>query len=317
MQEDVDAASDGEVNTELLQLYIKAALREKERFVRSGRSGLEWEQENSDIRNRLINMLKRSKVYNVEETLAYFPDDGFFSEKSIIFMRQKYHKRALLMLIEDLNHYGKAVSYADEVWDDWVGGTWLEHIGDTNLQEEGNSYEDEIDERDIYGFLLEILRNNFTKQEIHVLDTKEWMINLLNERFERIDPTIAFSLIDSSIKLDRIRPFLNGIVLMSSELQKNSSMTKGLCRFQNLNTRNNYMTLCKTRVVVSSEMSCFHCKRRLGNSAFTVSVDGSLMHFGCSRDSGKTRDFKMDPESREFDSALLPNEMPQWKTTTL
>lgn len=299
----MNASNDGEMNVELLQLYIKAALLEKERFIKLGRKDLEWESERSDVRSRLVRMLKRSKAYVSEEILDYFPTDGLYYEKSVIFMREKYHRRALKMLVEDMRHFSTAVSYADEVWNVSIGGTWLEHIGDMRPLEESNAYDDEFDERDIYMMLLEILQESESSE----LNTKESTISLLNKRFDRIDPTIAFSFVDSSIELEKIRPFLHGVLLTSGEFQRNSAITKGLSRFQNLNTRNKLIALCKTRVVVSSDMSCYHCKRRLGTSAFTVTTDGLMMHFGCYKDS---RSGATERElNHEYDDSLLPDEI--------
>ena len=95
---------------------------------------------------------------------------------------------------------------------------------------------------------------------------------------------MALSFVSESTSLADIRPFFEGALLTTSEVQRTLSITKNLNRSQNLSTRNKHNELCRTRVCVSAETSCELCNRRIGTSAFTVSVDGSMSHFGCFRE---------------------------------
>ena len=299
-------ASGGDVlNVELLELYIKAALQEKQNNAKSGVPHLEWERGTSEIRSRLATLVGRcSSCVGVEAALEYFPAGALLKEKCELYRILKHHKRALGTLVWGLCDTGQAMAYADRVWETCVGGTWIDQLKDDDDRvEKGDTYGDEVidDDRDIYMVLLEVLHDG--KEAADGLDSEEGerataprdegagcvdaiaaITQLLNVRCERLDPLIAMSFIDEDRQLSSIERFLTGALLVSSEAHRNLSITKNLCRSQNLSVRNQHMTLCKTRVAVSTERLCSICNRRIGTSAFTVSTDGSLAHFGCHRD---------------------------------
>ena len=52
-----DVNSSAGLNVELFDLYIKAALQERDRLVKEGLDVLEWERDTSDVRDRLTALL--------------------------------------------------------------------------------------------------------------------------------------------------------------------------------------------------------------------------------------------------------------------
>lgn len=280
----MDASGGDGLNVELLELYIKAALQEREG---AGVPHLEWERGGSEIRSRLAALVGRctSRV-GAEAALECFPAGALLRERCAVYRVLRYHKRALETLARELGEAAEAMAYADRVWEGGVGGTWIDQLNDDDGDEDGtageaDAYGDEVvDDRDVYVVLLEVLDDAGEAAATS---------RLLNARCERLDPLAALSFVPAGERLGAIERFLAGALLMSSEAHRNLSITKNLCRSQNLTVRNRHMQLCKTRVAVSPESVCAVCGRRVGTSAFTVSTDGSLAHFGCHRDRAGAR----------------------------
>ena len=186
-----DVSSSAGFNAELLDLYIKAALQERDRLMKQGVVNLlQWERDTSDVRDRLIAHLKNPAAYSADEVLQQFPEDALFKERSVIYRGLRNHKRALQLLVLRLGDVDRAIRYADDVWRTSVGGKWIgmDHrsirgrdtktstIETTDMYAEGN-------DRDIYVLLLELMRGSARSSSSALADPVGSVVKVLNARY--------------------------------------------------------------------------------------------------------------------------------------
>eukprot|EP00249_Psilotum_nudum_P022700 c28613_g1_i1 orf=68-3187(+) len=109
-------------------------------------------------------------------------------------------------------------------------------------------------------------------------------LNLLRNRWDRIDNAQALRLLPSDTRLQLLLPFLEPLLRKSSEARRNLSVIRNLLRSENLQVRDE-LQKCRSRVVrVTSERTCSICHKRIGSSVFAVYPNGTLVHFVCYRD---------------------------------
>ncbi|KAL8168245.1 hypothetical protein V2J09_009744 [Rumex salicifolius] len=111
-------------------------------------------------------------------------------------------------------------------------------------------------------------------------------LNLLSQRWERINGAQALRLLPKETKLKNLLPFLGPLLRKSSEAYRNFAVIKRLRQSENLQVKDELYTKRKEVVKVTGDSMCSLCNKKIGTSVFAVYPNGStLVHFVCFRDS--------------------------------
>ncbi|KAI6695399.1 hypothetical protein NL676_023109 [Syzygium grande] len=112
------------------------------------------------------------------------------------------------------------------------------------------------------------------------------VLDLLSQRWDRINGAQALRLLPRETKLQNLLPFLGPLVRKSSEAYRNYSVIKSLRQSENLQVKDELYTQRKAVVKITGESMCSLCNKKIGTSVFAVYPNGkTLVHFVCFRDS--------------------------------
>ncbi|KAG6600618.1 Vam6/Vps39-like protein [Cucurbita argyrosperma subsp. argyrosperma] len=111
-------------------------------------------------------------------------------------------------------------------------------------------------------------------------------LDLLSQRWDRINGAQALKLLPKETKLQNLLQFLGPLLRKSSEAYRNSSVIKSLRQSENLQVRDDLYKQRKPEIKVTSNSVCSLCNKKIGTSVFAVYPTGiTLVHFVCFRDS--------------------------------
>ncbi|XP_013598746.1 PREDICTED: vam6/Vps39-like protein [Brassica oleracea var. oleracea] len=112
------------------------------------------------------------------------------------------------------------------------------------------------------------------------------VLDLLSQRWERINGAQALKLLPRETKLQNLLPFLAPLLRNSSEAHRNYSVIKSLRQSENLQVKEELYKHRKGVVQVTSDSMCSLCNKKIGASVFAVYPNGkTLVHFVCFKDS--------------------------------
>ncbi|GAB4846823.1 Vam6/Vps39-like protein, variant 2 [Ancistrocladus abbreviatus] len=112
-------------------------------------------------------------------------------------------------------------------------------------------------------------------------------LDLLSQRWERINGAQALKLLPKETKLKNLIPFLGPLLRKSSEAYRNFSVIKRLRQSENLHqVKDELYNQRKAVVKITGDSTCSLCHKKIGTSVFAVYPNGkTLVHFVCFRDS--------------------------------
>ncbi|XP_010916252.1 vacuolar sorting protein 39 [Elaeis guineensis] len=111
-------------------------------------------------------------------------------------------------------------------------------------------------------------------------------LDLLSQRWDRINGAQALRLLPRETKLQSLLPFLEPLLKKSSEGRRNYSVVKSLRYSENLQVKQDLYKYRQTAVKIDGDSTCSLCRKRIGSSVFAVYPNGkTLVHFVCFRDS--------------------------------
>lgn len=111
-------------------------------------------------------------------------------------------------------------------------------------------------------------------------------LDLLSQRWERVNGAQALKLLPRETKLKDLLSFLGPLLRKSSEAHRNFSVIKRLRESENLQVKNELFNKRKDVVKVTGDSMCSLCNKKIGTSVFAVYPNGTtLVHFVCFRDS--------------------------------
>lgn len=111
-------------------------------------------------------------------------------------------------------------------------------------------------------------------------------LDLLSQRWDRINGAQALRLLPRETKLQSLLPFLEPLLKKSSEGRRNYAVVKSLRYSENLQVKQELYKYRQTAVKIDGDSTCSLCRKRIGGSVFAVYPNGkTLVHFVCFRDS--------------------------------
>ncbi|GMH24031.1 hypothetical protein Nepgr_025874 [Nepenthes gracilis] len=124
-------------------------------------------------------------------------------------------------------------------------------------------------------------------------------LDLLSQRWERINGAQALKLLPKETKLKNLLPFLGPLLRKSSEAYRNFSVIKRLRQSENLQVKDELFDQRKAVVKITGDSICSLCNKKIGTSVFAVYPNGkTLVHFVCFRDSQSMKAVRGPPLKR-------------------
>lgn len=220
-----------------------------------------------NVRDKLIDFLKKYNFLNAETVLKNFPEKDLFEERAIILGKLKRHEKVLAINVQILGDIPKAVTYCVEV------------------------YENDPDAaKTIFIQLIEILLKPPTVSpyigvELHprcLEPNVEAVLELLEQHATKLNPHSVLQILPNTIPIIRLQPFLETALHHSLELRRNNQVLKGLLYASNLQLQEQRMHIESRNVLVSEFSVCPVCSKKFTNqSAFVRHPDGTIVHYSC------------------------------------
>nr|CAD1843860.1 unnamed protein product [Ananas comosus var. bracteatus] len=133
-------------------------------------------------------------------------------------------------------------------------------------------------------------------------------LELLSQRWDRINGAQALKLLPRETKLQNLLSFLEPLLKKSSEHRRNYAVIKNLIFRAHLQVKEDLSKSRQTVVKIDGESTCSLCRKRIGNSAFAVYPNGkTLVHFVCFRDSQRIKAVRGAPQSSACSLLLTRN----------
>lgn len=111
-------------------------------------------------------------------------------------------------------------------------------------------------------------------------------LELLRQRWDKINGAQAIKLLPRDTKLQNLRTFLEPLLRKSSEGSRNCSVVKSLRYSENLQVKEELYKHRRKMVKIDGDSTCALCHKRIGTSVFAVYPNGkTIVHFVCFRDS--------------------------------
>ncbi|XP_076463553.1 vam6/Vps39-like protein [Babylonia areolata] len=228
--------------------------------------GREEEGELREKRDMLVHFLHTSQHYVPERLLTRFPLDGFHEERAILLGRLGRHEQALAI--------------------------YVHRLGDSKLAEEycETHYDAEKEEnRDVYLYLLKMYLQTPDMSLLglapgEVISTKtnsSAALKLLEDHAHKIDVPKALELLPSTTVVRDLLTFLENVMEHSASQRRHNQMKRSLTHAENLKVTEERIQYQKIRVDVTEDTFCPNCKKRIGESAFYYSPNGTLYHYSC------------------------------------
>ncbi|XP_071701680.1 vacuolar sorting protein 39-like [Rutidosis leptorrhynchoides] len=112
------------------------------------------------------------------------------------------------------------------------------------------------------------------------------VLNVLSQRWDRVNGSQALKLLPKETKLQNLLPFLGPLLKKTSEAHRNFSVIKSLRECGNLQAKDELYSQRKAYVKITGDSMCSLCNKKIGTSVFAVYPNGNtIVHFVCFRDS--------------------------------
>eukprot|EP00898_Chlorokybus_atmophyticus_P001819 jgi/Chlat1/2638/Chrsp178S02479 len=253
-------------HNELAELYLEEVLKEQKQKSGTGAS-------QSATRERLLSFLQKSRHYIPERMLTKFPADTLYEERCLLLEKIRQHSQALDIYARKLNKPKLAQEYCLRVYNDSTV-----------------SEEEDPDKKQVFLLLLKAYlgvssgQSSTKRAPVGNSPMLDEAFALLQSQHDKIDATMALSLLPANITLQVLLPFIESVLKEGSERHRFCTVVRSLRRSENLQVREALIKCRRRSVTVQPDKTCIVCFKRIGTSVFAVQPDGSLVHFVCYRD---------------------------------
>lgn len=258
------------------------------------------------LRKKLIKFLETSNEYNPREMIKLFRKGELrkgelLEEQCMILSRIPKHDQALQIYAYQLKNWKGAEKYCDMIYNqylDAVGGEELSGEMPTGLPlnnvVDGFSPLDENlasevkAARNVYLTLLEVYLNPGKGTNALLRPA----LDLLEKKYNRIDPVQVVALLPSSTRLYLCKPYLEAVLAKQAAVKKSNQIIHHLLKKEQLQLETAKRTLERTYIEISDDRRCSQCHMRIGKSAFALYRSGTVVHYVCIEDK------RIDPVTR-------------------
>jgi len=247
------------------------------------------------LRKKLIDFLDTSNGYNPNKMIKLFPRGELLEEQCRILSRVPKHDQALQIYAYQLKNWKEAEKYCDKIYNQYLDAVGGEDLSDEmptgdplNYVVDGFSPLDENlankvkAARNVYVTLLEVYLNPPGKAGTNALLGPA--LELLQKRYNRIDPVQVVALLPSATRLYLCLPYFNAVLAKQAAVKKRNQVIHHLLKKEQLQLETAKRTLERTFVEISDDRRCSQCRMRIGKSAFALYRSGTVVHYVCIED---------------------------------
>lgn len=215
------------------------------------------------LKEKLLKFLSDTNEYDIQKALSQFDVDS--EERAILLGKLGKHEDALKIYVYKLNNTQKAEEYCKQVY--------------KNQSKYPNS-------SNIYFYLLNMYlkSDNYEQRNVN-------SIKLLNEYSNEIASSnsgvvnLTLDMLPDDINLSNIQQFINIMLIQSNKLKHSCQLMKNLLFSLNLQINDLKLVQQSTKFVLNEEKCCYKCNKRIGKSAIVRYPNGTIIHYGCCKDS--------------------------------
>lgn len=221
----------------------------------------------ANIREKLVDFLKKSNNFTPETVLKNFPYNDLFEERAIILGKLGKHEKVLAIHIQILGDIDKATSYCEDVYDPSNEAT-------------GNVFVILINT-----LLIPPITPPYSNVPLHpscLQPNIDAVLELLERHATKLNPHAVLQILPDHIPLIRLRSFLETALHHSLERRRNNQILKGLLYAENLQIQEQRMHLESKSVAITEFSICPVCAKKFTNqSAFVRYPNGKIVHYSC------------------------------------
>ncbi|KAJ3101038.1 hypothetical protein HDU97_001681 [Phlyctochytrium planicorne] len=206
----------------------------------------------SSVREKLSKFLNSSKHYRAERILPLFPEDALYQERALLLGRLGKHSEALSIYIKVLGDLDAAERYCVH-------------------QDELNPIQSSTE--NVFTILLDILLSESQESEN--------IFSFLLRHATKIDLAHAFNAFPGTFKLSDVLGFSKRSLQSLLWQKSTSKIVENITKADHLEVKSLRQTILSQRVTITDDRMCPRCLRRVGNSVFAVSPNGTIMHVFC------------------------------------
>jgi len=231
----------------------------------------------TELRKKLNDFLLSSEHYSAERLLSSIPtDDDFFEERALLLGRLGKHEKAVAIYVHVLKDTSKALRYCRMTYDAQMTGY-----------------------QDVYFHLLRMyLRpppsgtsvsgvgrppgDDVSSSTTNLSETfRAEALKLLRENPSRLNPVKVLNILPVDISLADIVQFLEAALICSSSSRWSGLVLKGLLYTKRLQVEEQRMYCYRNSFIITDDMTCPVCRKKIGNSAFSRIPPNEVVHLCC------------------------------------
>ncbi|KAJ3451221.1 cnh domain containing [Anaeramoeba flamelloides] len=234
----------------------KGELKELEQLNGFNNQRTKLEKEIKQIRKHIIAFIQGTNHFNIGTILMQFPRNDLFQERIELLKKFKKHKKAVEIIVNNLNSIKDAKKYCHE-----------------NYSETGK-------EKKIFTYLVYALLKPTKTREPNV----DLAIEICNEYSDRVDPIDAIKCFPNELPIKKIHEFLQQVFCQVVKKKKNLLLKKNLLNsyYHHINTELS-LKLVKSQKIDENTM-CNVCCNPIGYKIFNLYPNGVICHHNCQKD---------------------------------
>uniref|UniRef100_A0A8D8VAN1 Vam6/Vps39-like protein n=1 Tax=Cacopsylla melanoneura TaxID=428564 RepID=A0A8D8VAN1_9HEMI len=225
----------------------------------------------TQIRSKLLLLLKQSDYYSLESVLVQFPFDSLYEERAIVLGKLKKHEQVLGIYVTVLGDIQKAIEYC-------------EHVHQNKLQSK-----EELASTPVHTLLLKLLISGPDNWLGGLAPPSEpgqpdldSALDLLEGNATKIPAAGALRLLPDDVPLSRVLYYLRTALSHSLNEKRKAQVMRGLLYAEHLQSQEKRIFYESQCVIITENNICPVCKKRFGNqSAFVRYPSGEIVHYSC------------------------------------
>ncbi|KAL1456228.1 hypothetical protein WDU94_000973 [Cyamophila willieti] len=225
----------------------------------------------TQIRSKLLLLLKQSDHYSLESVLVQFPYNSLYEERAIVLGKLKKHEQVLGIYVTVLGDIQKAIEYCD-------------YVSQNNLQSK-----EELATKPVHILLFKLLISapgdwlgGLAPPNESMQPDLDSALNLLEGNATKIPAAVALRILPDDVPLSRILYYMRTALSHSLNEKRKAQVMRGLLKAEYLQSEEQRIFYESQCVLITENNICPVCKKRFGNqSAFVRYPSGEIVHFSC------------------------------------
>ncbi|XP_078433921.1 vacuolar sorting protein 39 [Wolffia australiana] len=303
---------------ELVQIYLSEVLDWFKDLNEQGK----WDEKTyTPTRRKLLSALEGISENNSGTLIKRLPPNALYEEHAILLGRLNQHHLALSLYVHKLHLPELALSYCDRVYEtDSLRKGFSIYLNLLQLYLNPRSSPKELEKRS-RNLLPKDRPSQRVLKKVMTIESAEdsrnvpsstdsgrsdcdsddvadgvdhtmlnYALELLTQRWDRINGAQALRLLPGKTKLMNLVPFLEPLLRKSSEGRRNYSIIRNLRYSENLQAKEELLKQQKPGFKIDGDSTCSLCRKKIGTSVFVVYPNRkTLVHFVCFRESQRLR----------------------------